>query len=104
LTGQVRPELISLVPADRDRVRGLLTAKGGYCENCGGTDFEIGHALYLGFLFLDEDDDAYMIALTCRNPECAHPHTAIRLRENDFLSADGAVARAATWLASAPSR
>ena len=100
----VRPELVSLLPADRDRVRGLLTAKGGHCESCGGTDFEIGHALYLGFLFLDEDDDAYMVALTCRNPECGHPHTAIKLRENDFLSGDGAAARAATWLAAAPSR
>jgi hypothetical protein len=104
MTQLVRPELISLLPADRDRVRGLLTAKGGQCGSCGGTDFEIGHALYLGFLFLDEDDDAYMVALTCRNPECALPHTAIRLHENDFLSGDGTAARAATWLASAPSR
>jgi hypothetical protein len=99
---KLRPELISLVPADRDRVLGLVVARGGHCESCGGTDFEVGHALYLGFLFLDEDDDAYMVALTCRNPECARPHTAIRLRENEFLSADETAARAATWLASAP--
>ena len=39
-----------------------------------------------GFLFLDEDDDAYLVALTCRNPKCAQPRTAIRLREKDFLS------------------
>ena len=103
-TAEVRPELVSLLPSDRDRVRGLLTAKGGHCEGCGGTDFEIGHALYLGYLFLDEDDDAYMVALTCRNAECAQPHTAIRLRENEFLTGDGTAARAATWLASAPSR
>ncbi len=98
----VRPELVSLDPDDRNRVLAHVTAKGGHCEACGATDFEVGHALYLGFLFLDEDDDAYMVALTCRNPECTQPHTGIRLRENDFLSVDGTQARAATWLASAP--
>ena len=98
----VRPELISLKPSDCDRVLAQVAAKGGHCETCGATDFNIGHALYLGYLFLDEDDDAYMVALTCRNPECAQPHTAIRLDENDFLSGDGTAARAATWLASAP--
>ena len=97
----VRPELISLVPVDRDRVVAQVAAKGGHCESCGGTDFEVGHALYLGFLFLDEDDDAYMVALTCRNPECGQ-RTGITLRENDFLSRGETEARAATWLASAP--
>ncbi len=97
----VRPELISLVPADRDRVLEQVAAKGGHCESCGATDFEVGHALYLGFLFLDEDDDAYLVALTCRNPKCAQ-RTAIRLREKDFLSRGETEARAATWLASAP--
>jgi hypothetical protein len=98
----VRPELIGLDPADRDRVLRVVAAKGGHCEACGATDFTVGHALYLGFLFLDEDDDVYMVALTCRNPNCAQPHTGIRLREKDFFSGDGAEARAATWLASAP--
>ena len=97
----VRPELISLVPVDRDRVVSQVAAKGGHCEACGATEFEVGHALYLGFLFLDEDDDAYMVALTCRNPECGQ-HTAIRLREKEFLSRDENEARAATWLASTP--
>jgi hypothetical protein len=97
----VRPELISLVPADRDRVLQQVAAKGGYCQSCGATDFEVGHALYLGFLFLDEDDDAYIVALTCRNPGCGQ-RTAIRLCEKDFLSVDGIQARAATWMASAP--
>jgi hypothetical protein len=99
---KVRPELIGLDPADRDRVLRVVAAKGGHCEACGATDFTVGHALYLGFLFLDEDDDAYMVALTCRNPNCAQPHTGIRLREKDFFSGDGEEARAATWLASAP--
>lgn len=99
----VRPELVSLDPADRDRVLAQVEAKGGHCEACGATDFEVGHALYLGFLFLDEDDDAYMVALTCRNPKCVQPRTGIRLREKDFLSRDGKEARAATWTASTPS-
>ena len=81
----VRPELISLEPAARQRVLQQVTAKGGHCESCGATDFDVGHALYLGFLFLDEDDDAYLVALTCRNPNCAQPRTAIRLRDKDFL-------------------
>jgi hypothetical protein len=98
----VRPELIGLVPADRDRVLRMVAEKGGHCERCGGTNFEVGHALYLGFLFLDEDDDAYMVALTCRNPHCTQPRTGIRLREKDFLSGDATQARAATWTASAP--
>jgi hypothetical protein len=97
----VRPELISLVPVDRDRVLELVGAKGGHCESCGATDFEVGHALYLGYLFLDEDSDAYLVALTCRNPKCGQ-RTAIRLRETDFLSRGESEARAATWLASAP--
>ncbi|MGA8546823.1 MAG: hypothetical protein WB785_16395 [Mycobacterium sp.] len=98
---RVRPELISLVPVDRDRVLAQVAAKGGHCESCGQTDFEVGHALYLGFLFLDEDSDAYMVALTCCNPECGQ-RTGIRLREKDFLSRGETDARAATWLASAP--
>ncbi|OBK38940.1 hypothetical protein A5658_25330 [Mycobacterium sp. 1245111.1] len=99
---EVRPELVSLVPVDRDRVAELVAAKGGHCESCDGTDFEVGRALYLGFLFLDEDIDAYMVALTCRNPECGR-HTGIRLREKEFLTRGESEARAATWLASAPS-
>ncbi|MBV8862787.1 MAG: hypothetical protein JO082_09330 [Mycobacterium sp.] len=98
----VRPELVDLDPADCDRVLAQVAAKGGHCQDCGATDFEVGHALYLGYLFLDEDDDAYMVALTCRNPECTQPRTAIRLHERDFLSLDEKEARAATWLASAP--
>jgi hypothetical protein len=81
----VRPELIALDPTARERVTEQIAAKGGYCECCGAKDFDVGDALYLGFLFLDEDTDAYMIALTCRNPDCAKPRTGIVLSENDFL-------------------
>lgn len=98
----VRPELISLDAAARGRVLAEIAAKGGHCESCGATDFEVGHALYLGFLFLDEDDDAYMIALTCRNPECARPRTGIILPEDAFLLTYDEQARAASWSAGAP--
>jgi hypothetical protein len=82
----VRPELIELNSAAQHRVLENVSAKGGHCEQCGGTDFAVGHALYLGFLFLNEDDDAYMVALTCRNPDCLKPRTGIVLPQNDFLS------------------
>jgi hypothetical protein len=98
----VRPELVELNRAERDCVHEHVAVKGGHCEGCGGTDFEVGHALYLGYLFLDEDSDAYMVALTCRNPDCPKPRTGIRLPENQFLGGDGREARAATWRASAP--
>jgi hypothetical protein len=84
----VRPELISLQPDARQRVVQQIAAKGGHCGSCGATNFEVGHALYLGFLFLDEDDDAYMVALSCGNPDCAGPRTAIVLAEKAFLSGD----------------
>jgi hypothetical protein len=79
-----RPELITLDQPARDRVSELVTARGGHCAACDETEFEIGQALYLGFLFLDEDDDAYLVALTCRNPSCLRPRTAIRLRYKEF--------------------
>ncbi len=82
----VRPELISLDPAARERVLEQIAAKGGHCEACGATDFAVGGALYMGFLFLNEDADAYMVALTCRNPDCPKPRSAIRLREMEFLT------------------
>lgn len=66
----VRPELISLDAAAVHRVREQVAAKGGHCEACGATDFVVGDALYLGFLFLNEEADAYLVALTCANPQC----------------------------------
>lgn len=100
----VRPELVRLQPDIRQRVRDQIAAKGGYCAGCNETDFDVGDALYLGFLFLDEDDDIYMVALTCRNPACPMPKTAIRLREQDFFRHDEQRARAASWTAGDPRR
>jgi hypothetical protein len=55
------------------------------CPSCGSNDFEVGNSLYLGFLFLSENHDDYMVALTCKNPDCGAPRTGIRLHEAEFL-------------------
>lgn len=83
-----RPELVELSDGATERVVAHLEATGLRCECCGAADFSIGSALPMGFLFLDEDDDAYLVALTCRNPECARPRTGLRLAGADFLAAD----------------
>ncbi len=98
----IRPELVELDRAERDGVLQHVAAKGGRCEGCGGNNFEVGRALFLGYLFLDEDDDAYLVALSCCNRECPTPRTAIRLAERDFLRGRDQEARAATWRASTP--
>lgn len=83
-----RPELIRLDEAARQRVSDQIKAKGGFCECCGSADFRVGHALHLGYLFLNEDNDAYMVGLVCRNPDCAKPRTGIVLHEDEFVSRD----------------
>ncbi|SON61841.1 hypothetical protein MSIMFI_03360 [Mycobacterium simulans] len=82
----VRSELIGLDAAARNRVLRQVAAKDGHCGCCGAMDFDVGDALYLGFLFLDEDADAYLVALTCRNPACTAPRTGIKLRGEEFLT------------------
>ncbi len=82
----VRPELIRPDPAACKRVREQVAVKGGCCEACGATDFVVGDAMLMGFLFLDEDSDSYMVALTCSNPDCPKPRTGIKLCGKDFLS------------------
>jgi hypothetical protein len=67
------------------RVLEKVRERGFACENCGWTDFEVGDSLYLGFLFLSEDHDNHMVALTCKNPDCGAPRTGIRLHEADFI-------------------
>ena len=81
----VRPELISLDTVAHHRVLEQIAVKGGHCEACGATDFAVGDALYLGFLFLTRCRRVHG-ALTCRNPDCTKPRTAIRLRDTDFLT------------------
>jgi hypothetical protein len=80
-----RTELIDLNDSARQRVQDQLAAQAKHCDGCAGTAFDIGDALYLGFLFLDEDEDAYMVALTCRTRDCTRPRTGMVLHGNDFL-------------------
>jgi hypothetical protein len=67
------------------RVLEKVRERGLTCKNCDSTDFEVGDSLYLGFLFLSEDLDDHMVALTCVNPDCGEPRTGIRLHQADFL-------------------
>ena len=69
----------------KHRVLEKIREHGITYGNCSSEDFEVGDSLYLGFLFLSEDRDNYMVALTCRNPGCPNPRTGIRLREAEFL-------------------
>ena len=98
----IRPELVSLKQAERNCVLEQVAAKRVHCDGCGGTEFDVGDALYLGFLFLDEDQDAYMVALTCRDPGCPNPRAGIVLAEKDFVLSRGAEARAASWTIAVP--
>ena len=45
----------------------------------------VGEAMEMGFLFLDKEHGAYMVALTCENPDCDAPRTGIRLHGSEFL-------------------
>jgi hypothetical protein len=92
---EARPELVELCVASRRRVLEQIAAKGGHCEACGATDFAVGDALYMGFLFLNEDHDAYMVSLTCRNPDCPNPRTGIRLLGKEFLTEEEALSAVA---------
>lgn len=67
------------------RVLRKVEERGFACESCGSTDFSVGEALQMGFLFLDERHGTYMVALTCENPVCDVPRTGIRLHRYDFL-------------------
>jgi hypothetical protein len=84
--GVTRPELTVLTDEQKHRVLEQVGRRHGSCRACGGDDFDVGDALYLGFLFLSEDSDAYMVALSCTNPTCPAPRTGVRLPEAEFLS------------------
>jgi hypothetical protein len=80
------PDLDPLTESERERVRRRLAEGGFRCGACGGDEFGVGDAVYLGFLFLSEETDAYMIGLTCANPRCPAPHTGIRMHERELRS------------------
>lgn len=81
----VIPENTELTEAQKRSVYKLVRERNFTCGSCSSESFQVGHALYLGFLFLSEDQDAYMVALTCKGPDCGAPRTGIKLREAEFL-------------------
>lgn len=81
-----RPENITLTPQEQSSVLEQVERGHATCPGCGHGEFVVGDALYLGFLFRSADQDAYMVALTCTNPDCAVPHTGIYLRSSQFRS------------------
>ena len=87
MTCPVRPELFDLDGAGCRRVYDQIGAQEVCCEGCGGADFAVGAVLYLGYLFLDEDTDAYLVALTCRGRDCPRPHSGIVLHRRQLLGA-----------------
>jgi hypothetical protein len=84
---EVRPEITRLTEEQRDRVQIELDRRRATCPVCGGREFTVGDALYLGFLFVNQDVGTYMVALTCTNSKCLDPRTGIRLAESEFLTA-----------------
>ncbi len=81
----IRPENKVLDLIQKRRVLEKVRERGLTCGSCGSGDFEVGEALEMGFLFLDEEHGNYMVALTCENPDCDAPRTGIRLHRSGFL-------------------
>ena len=78
-------ENTELTEYQRRRVLERVEERNFTCANCGSGEFEVGEALGMGFLFLDEEPGTYMVALTCENPGCGSPRTGIRLHRSAFL-------------------
>ena len=74
-----------LTEGQKRRVLGKIEERDLACGSCGSGDFEVGEALYVGFLFLSEDHDNYVVALTCKNPDCRNPRAGIKLSGAEFL-------------------
>ena len=74
-----------LTEGQKRRVLGKIEERDLACDSCGSDEFEVGEALYVGFLFLSEDRDNYVVAITCTNTDCRTPRTGIKLRGAEFL-------------------
>jgi hypothetical protein len=81
----IRDDTRRLDSNEKRRVLERVDERGFRCGSCGSEDFEVGDALYLGFLFLSEDHDNHMVALTCKEPDCVNPRTGIKLHTAEFL-------------------
>ena len=74
-----------LTESQQQRVLEKVEERGFVYGSCGSGAFDVGKALYVGFLFLSEDHDNYVVALTCTNTDCRTPRTGIKLRGAEFL-------------------
>ncbi len=79
-----RDDIRVLGGEEKRRVLEQVERKHFACGGCGSDDFEVGDALYLGFLFHSEHNDAYMVGLMCENPDCETPRTGMRLSESEL--------------------
>lgn len=82
--GVIYPDNKRLTGAQKRRVLAKTAERKTACESCESHDFEVGEALDMGFLFLDEVSGTYMVALTCEKKNC-RVRTGIRLHESEFL-------------------
>ncbi|MGP4022574.1 hypothetical protein [Actinomadura sp. 3N407] len=80
-----RPELTVLTGKQRDRVAKRLRRHRTRCAGCGSAEFDVGDALYLGFLFRSEQQDMYLVGLTCTDPACPAPRIGVRMQETDLF-------------------
>ena len=81
-----RPEITTLTLEQKKRVLKQIHHRRGTCRYCQNNTFVVGDALYLGYLFLSEEQDAYMVGLCCTNPTCPTPRTGVRLPAAQFLT------------------
>lgn len=78
-------ENTKLDETQKQRALEKAAERGVVCGGCGSRDFWVEEALDMSFLFLDEEQGAYMVALTCEEPDCESPRTGVRLHESEFL-------------------
>ncbi len=84
-TARPDTEVFELSDGEKQEVLEQVRRRQVSCDSCGSTEFGVGHALYLGFLFVNEEQRDYMVGLTCGNPACPSPRTGIRLHEPGFF-------------------
>lgn len=96
--GTLRPENIALTDQQKHNVSTQVRRRKLRCGSCGTEDFAVGDALYLGYLFQNEPQGSYMVALTCTKSGCPVPRTGIRLHESQFLGSPSAASQGDTTL------
>lgn len=101
-SGNARPELTVLTGEQRDRVAKRMRRHRTRCAACGSADFGIGDALYLGFLFLSEEQDVYLVGATCTEPACPEPRIGVRMREDELFKGEEPAGGRALRRAGAP--